>query len=162
MRRLAPLALALLLAGCGGDGGTGGGGQAEGPSVTPAVELTATERQARLAALPAPYNAADLENGRKQYGKCRSCHTIAEGGPNLTGPNLYGVFGRKAGAVPDYAYSETLVGTGWTWDAAKLDGWLANPREYLPGTKMSFAGLRDETDRRDLIGYLKVETGYQP
>lgn len=111
-----------------------------------------------LAGLPPPYDAADLANGRRQFGKCRSCHTLVEGGPNLTGPNLHGVFGREAGTVPEYAYSQALVGAGGTWDAQRLDGWLADPRGYLPGNKMSFAGLKDAEDRRDLIGYLMIET----
>ena len=155
-RLLALAALGLSVAACGGEGGSASGGAAAAP------ELTDAQRQTILASLPAPYNAGDLDNGRKEFGQCRSCHTIQAGGPNLTGPNLHGVFGRKAGTVPNYAYSEALVATGWTWDQARLDGWLANPREYLPGTKMSFAGIRDATDRRDLIAYLSVETAPAP
>lgn len=156
MRRPALLLAALILSGC-GEGGDRAAAPAA-PSPEP-VQLTEAERQARLASLPPPYNTADLENGRRRFGTCRSCHTITQGGPNMTGPNLYGVFGRRAGSHPDFAYSEALVNTGWTWDPARLDGWLADPRGYLPGTKMSFAGLKDAEDRRDLIAYLMVETG---
>ena len=160
MLRPALLCSVLFLSACGGDeqsAGTNASGDAPAPT---APALTDAERQTRLVSLPAPYNAGDLENGRRQFGKCRSCHTIAEGGPNMTGPNLYGVFGRQAGSHPDFAYSEAVAGAGWTWDAQRLDGWLADPRGYLPGTKMSFAGIKDAEDRRDLIAYLKVETGY--
>ena len=155
-RLAAPAAAALALAACGNGGGDtpSEGGEA----AAPAAELTDGQKQAVLASLPAPYNAADLANGEKQFGKCRSCHTIEAGGPNRTGPNLHGVFGRKAGTLPKFAYSDVLVQAGWIWDQSKLDGWLANPREFLPGTKMSFAGLADADDRRDVIGYLSVES----
>lgn len=109
-----------------------------------------------LAELPPPYNAADLENGRLHFSLCRACHTISKGGPDMTGPNLYGIFGRKAGSKPGYSYSDALKAADFTWDAAHLDRWLKSPQTYLPGTKMTFIGIKDDTDRRDLIGYLKV------
>jgi cytochrome c len=158
-----------LLAAC-GQGGGGAPTSAEPgaePAATPAAAAPAPqaspeEVQALLASLPAPYNTADLENGRRKFGMCRSCHTIVEGGANLTGPNLHGVFGRKAGALEGYNYSEVVKNAGFVWDAEHLDKWLAEPRTFLPGTKMSFAGLKNEKDRIDLIAYLKVETGYRP
>jgi cytochrome c len=145
----------VLLAGCGqGD---------DKPGETPAIAApTAAEKQALLASLPAPYNTADIENGSLKFGMCRSCHTIVPGGANLTGPNLHGVFGRKAGSLENYKYSDAVRNAGFSWDAAHLDKWLAEPRAFLPGTKMSFAGLQDPKDRIDLIAYLKVETGYKP
>ena len=123
---------------------------------------TAAEKAELLATLPAPYDQADLENGRRVFARCRSCHTISEGGTNMTGPNLYGVFGRPAGGHPDYNYSTALRQAGFAWDAARLDEWLENPRTFLRGTKMSFAGIPDAEDRRDVIAFLKVETGYAP
>jgi cytochrome c len=134
-------------------------GEAAAP---PPPEATPAEKQALLAALPAPYNTGDLKNGEMRFALCRSCHTIAPGGANMTGPNLYGVFGRKAGTHPDFNYSQVVKAAAFTWDAEHLDKWLADPRGFMPGTKMSFAGLRDEKDRVDLIAYLKVETGYAP
>jgi len=123
---------------------------------------TPEEKQALLAALPAPYNTGDLQNGQARFALCRTCHTITPGGANMTGPNLYGVFGRKAGTHEKFNYSEAVKTACFTWDAEHLDKWLADPRGFMPGTKMSFAGLRDEKDRVDLIAYLKVETGYKP
>jgi len=156
MTRLALAAAALLgLSAC-GDGGAGSGA----PATPPRPELTAAQKTALLAALPAPYNQGDLDNGRRVFARCRSCHTVTEGGPNMTGPNLYGVFGRQAGTVPKYNYSEAVKTAGFVWDAEKLDHWLENPHTFLRGTKMSFAGLPDATDRRDVIAWLKVETGY--
>ncbi len=155
------LAAAIVgLAGCGPrEGAPSGPEQAKAPPPAPKV-LTDADKAAMLAALPAPYNAGDLVNGRRAFARCRSCHTITPGGPNTTGPNLFGVFGRVAGTHEGYNYSEALKTAGFTWDADKLDQWLSGPRQFLPGNKMSFAGVPDETDRRDLIAFLKVETGY--
>jgi cytochrome c len=158
---LAPIAgvgLTLLLAACGdAEPASAPTGRAEAPAGP-----TEAEKAALLAALPAPYNSADLDNGRRAFARCRSCHTITPGGPNMTGPNLYGVFGSQAGTHEKYNYSNAVKQAGFTWDADKLDHWLQNPRTFLPGNKMSFAGLPDATDRRDVIAFLKVETGYKP
>lgn len=124
--------------------------------------LTAEQKTALLATLPAPYDNADLANGQRVFARCRACHTITEGGPNMTGPNLYGVFGRAAGAAEGYNYSTAVKQAGFVWDADHLNNWLENPRTFLKGTKMSFAGIPDATDRRDVIAFLKVETGYAP
>ncbi|HVK42690.1 MAG TPA: cytochrome c family protein [Phenylobacterium sp.] len=159
---LSVLGSCALLAGC----GQGGGEKSE--TSTPATpppaaehEPTAAEKAAVLASLPAPYNTADIDNGKAKFAMCRSCHTIVEGGANLTGPNLHGVFGRKAGALENYKYSDAVKNAGFVWDAEHLDKWLAEPRTFLPGTKMTFAGLKAEKDRIDLIAFLKVETGYK-
>jgi cytochrome c len=154
------VALCVILAAC-----SKGEEKAESsPAAVPAVAAgpSDAEKAALLASLPAPYSTGDLANGQRKFALCRSCHTIAEGGPALTGPNLYGVFGRQAGAVADYAYSPAVKAAGFVWDGEHLDKWLADPRGFLPGTKMSFAGLKDPKDRIDLIAYLKVETGFKP
>lgn len=152
---LAALAACVLVSGCGG----GDGDEAAPAPAKPAV--SEAEKLARVAALPAPYNEADLENGRRKYGLCRSCHTLSDDGPKMTGPHLDELFGRKAGTHhgDHYKYSEALAGSGIVWDAASLDAWIENPREMAPGTKMAFAGLKDPQDRIDLVGYLKAETG---
>ncbi|NBB50790.1 c-type cytochrome [Rhizobium sp. CRIBSB] len=143
-----------------------GGPTPSSTAATPSPVQTAgpseAEKAVILASLPAPYNAADLENGRRAFARCRSCHTLPEGGSNMTGPNLWAVFGRVAGTHPGFNYSPALKAAGFAWDAEKLDAWLAGPRTFLPGNKMAFAGLPDATDRRDVIAYLKVETGYTP
>ena len=159
MTRLALAAFtAAVLTGC-----SQGGGSDAGASAAPARPApTATEKAALLAALPAPYDTADLENGRRVFARCRSCHTITEGGPDMTGPNLYGVFGRQAGTHGKYNYSPAVKAAGFVWDAEHLDHWLENPRTFLKGTKMTFAGIPDAADRRDVIAFLKVETGYTP
>jgi cytochrome c len=112
--------------------------------------------QARIAALEAPYNEGDFEAGRRAFAQCRSCHTVVEGGGNRVGPNLYGVFGREIGAAEGFAYSQSVQDADFIWDGERLDHWLEKPRTFLPGNRMAFAGVRDETQRRDLIAYLMV------
>jgi cytochrome c len=131
---------------------------AAGLSACGGGEPAAPEAPVSLAGLPAPYNTADYENGRKVFNQCRSCHVVAAGGPNLVGPNLHGVFDRKIGTRPDYAYSAAAKAAGFHWDAAQLDRWLTDPRGFLPGTKMTFPGVKDPAERRDVIAYLLVET----
>ncbi|MFO1012378.1 MAG: cytochrome c family protein [Caulobacteraceae bacterium] len=125
-----------------------------------AAAMTPEARTAALAALPAPYNTADIENGQRKFALCRSCHTINQGGANMTGPNLHGVFGRKAGSLAGFNYSDAVKAAGFTWDGPHLDQWLTDPRGFMPGTRMTFAGLRDPKDRTDLIAYLMVESGH--
>jgi cytochrome c len=130
-------------------------------AATPAPQaqaLSAEEAQARIAALPAPYSAANYEAGRRVFAQCRSCHTIVAGAPNRVGPNLHGVFGREIGSIEGYAYSQPVQDADFMWDADHLDHWLANPQTFLPGNRMAFAGVRDETQRRDVIAYVMVES----
>ena len=155
----AVLTASLALAACGDNAAPAADAT---PKAPPPPALTEAEKVAVLTTLPAPYNAGDLENGRRAFARCRSCHTITPGGPNMTGPNLYGVFGREAGADAKFSYSHAMRTAGFTWDADKLDHWLQNPRTFLPGNKMTFPGLPDPNDRRDVIAFLKVETGFKP
>lgn len=162
MRRMILAAATVgLLAGC-GQGESGGGADPAPPVPTSPVptvsELTDAERTAALAALPAPYSQADLDNGRRVFARCRSCHTITPGGPNMTGPNLHGIFGRTAGTHPGFNYSAPVKTAGFAWNAAQVDDWLENPRTFLPGNKMIFPGLPKADDRRDVIAFLQVET----
>jgi cytochrome c len=140
---------ALTLSGC----GRSSDGASQAPQAPPALSVA---DKALLAQLPAPYNTADLDNGRLHFNLCRACHTIIQGAPNMTGPNLYGVFGRKVASVPDYGYSAALKSKDWIWDVDHLNGWLKDPQSYVPGTKMGFYGLRNDQDRIDTIAYLKV------
>jgi cytochrome c len=129
------------------------------PPTAPVEGPSPEEIQAALAGLPAPYDAANYEAGRRVFAQCRSCHTIEAGAPNRVGPNLHGVFGREVGSVEGFTYSQPVRDADFVWDAAQLDHWLANPQTFLPGNRMAFAGVRDETQRRDLIAYLMVEAG---
>ncbi len=109
------------------------------------------------ATLAAPVLAAgDIAAGEKVFGKCKVCHTIEPGGKNLVGPNLHGVVGRKAAAVPGFSYSSSLTALGVTWDETSLAAYLADPRKFNPGTKMVFAGLKKRQELDDVIAYLKA------
>ncbi len=87
---------------------------------------------------------------------CALCHTV-EAGKNKIGPSLAGIVGRKAGSVPGYTYSEANKNSGVTWDEKTLDTYLTDPRKFIPGTKMIFAGLKNPEDRKALIAYLKEQ-----
>lgn len=121
------------------------------------ADKTPQQVKAMLASLPAPYSTADVEDGKRQFGQCMSCHVITKGGANMTGPHLYGVVGRKAGSVADFNYSDAVKTSGFTWDAATLDKWLAGPRAVLPETKMSFIGIKDPAKRANLIAWLRTQ-----
>jgi cytochrome c len=147
--------LCLALAACGPSG------QSSSSAPTPAPVAqgpTPEEIAASMAALPAPYASADYEAGRRVFAQCRSCHTIDASNSNRTGPHLHGVFGRRAGSVEGFTYSPALQNAGFNWDADKLSHWVENPREFLPGNRMAFAGVRDETQRTNLIAYLMIES----
>lgn len=114
--------------------------------------------KAALDELPPPYNGADYANGRKVFAQCRTCHTLVAGAPNQVGPNLHGVFGRTAGTAAGFNYSAAVKGAGFVWQAEQLDQWLTDPKGFLPGNRMAFAGVKDADNRRDVIAYLKIET----
>lgn len=105
-------------------------------------------------------NAQKAKPGRGEilFNRCRACHTLDASEKQRLGPHLEGLFGRAAGSVDGFKYSKALSGSGFTWTEEKLDAWLENPQSFLPGNRMSFAGVRSEQDRKDLITYLKSAT----
>lgn len=163
---------ALVLSACGGSespASPSSENNVETPSVTevsstntPPVETTTVEVEASeaFAALPEPYKSADYNRGRRTFKLCQSCHTLNEGGQNLVGPNLYGMFGRDIGAVEGYTYSKAVEESDIVWTPEILAEWLESPRNFLPGNKMSFAGVRKPEDRTAVIAYIMAETGY--
>lgn len=127
---------------------------------TPATTPVEAEPSEAFAALPEPYKSADYNRGRRTFKLCQSCHTLNEGGQNLVGPNLYGMFGRDIGAVEGYTYSKAVQDSDIVWTPEILGEWLESPRNFLPGNKMSFAGVRKPEDRTAVIAYIMAETGY--
>jgi len=121
------------------------------------------------AALPIDWGTvlpvADLAAGEAAFARCQACHTITAGGADGIGPHLYGVVGRGVGSVGGFAYSDAMVahrGEAPVWDLDALDAFITAPQRDVPGTKMSFAGLRDEQTRINLIAYLRAQgsTGF--
>ena len=99
--------------------------------------------------------SADPASGEKVFGKCKSCHKL-EAGANGTGPYLYGVVGRPIGAANGFGYSGAMSGHGGEWTPEALNAFLENPKGYVPGTTMSFNGLRKIEERADLVAYLQT------
>ena len=104
-----------------------------------------------IMALFASTSAAE---GAKVFKKCAACHSIAEGGGNKIGPALWGVIGRKAGSLPDYKYSKAMAAHGKSWSFDEMNGFLIKPKDWIKGTKMSYAGLKDPKERAAVILYM--------
>ncbi len=98
--------------------------------------------------------AADPVAGEKAYAVCKDCHQVGETAKNVIGPKLNGIVGSPAAKVEGFKYSDAMANSGLTWDAATLTEYLKNPKAKLPGTKMAFAGLKDDTKLADVIAYL--------
>lgn len=102
---------------------------------------------------------ASAERGAQQFKKCAACHTIEKGAPNGIGPNLYGILGNVHAHRPDFGYSSAMAATkGKPWDWDSLSHWIENPKAYIPGNKMSFAGLGKPQDRADVLAFLNTKT----
>jgi cytochrome c len=106
-------------------------------------------------ALASPAHAQDAAKGEIVFKKCIVCHAVGDNARNKTGPQLNGVFGRKAGSVVGYSYSPANTSSGVVWDENNFSTYIKNPAGFMPGTKMAFAGLSNEQDIKDLIAYLK-------
>ncbi len=97
---------------------------------------------------------ANADNGKTTFAKCKSCHTNEKGKPNGVGPNLWGVVNRPKGSAEGFKYSDAMKGKGGDWNFADLGHFLANPKGFVAGTKMVFAGLPNAADQADMIAYL--------
>ena len=107
--------------------------------------------------------SADVAAGEKVFAKCAACHTINQGGANGIGPNLYATVGEAvATGKGGFAFSDALKTKGGSWSFEAMDHWLTSPREFAPGTKMTFAGLGNPADRANLIAYLNAQGSNLP
>ncbi|WP_395628116.1 c-type cytochrome [Sphingorhabdus sp.] len=123
------------------------GGESGGAAAVPIATLLAT---------------ADVAKGEAVFKKCAACHTIAQGGANGIGPNLWASMGKPHGHVAGFSYSDALKSIPGNWDFEGMDKWLANPKKYAPGTKMTFAGLGNPEERANLIAYLNAQGSNLP
>ena len=108
-----------------------------------------------LVALVCPAQAQDAAAGEKVFVQCRACHQVGETAKNGVGPVLNGLFGRHSGTIEGYNYSEANKNSGIIWDEAVFAEYIQNPRAKIPGTKMIYAGLKDEKRIKDLTAFLK-------
>lgn len=159
--KLVTMAGMLALTACGGDTAP----KDEAPQSAKPVESAAVEgvpsvETAKAEMVPVAVEAPAAQtipasNAPAVFAQCKACHSVVPG-KNGIGPSLAGVFGTKAGHLEDFTYSAAMNSSGLTWDVATLDSYLKNPREAVPGTKMSYPGLKDDTKRTELIEYLKT------
>jgi cytochrome c len=101
-----------------------------------------------------PAVAGDAKKGAQVFHLCQSCHTVAKGGANGLGPNLFGIVGRKAASITGFYYSPALKSSGIVWTNDKLKHWVTDPAGTVPGTRMAFAGIHDAAKADDLVAYL--------
>ena len=104
------------------------------------------------------FTSTSAAEGAKVFKKCAACHSIAEGGGNKIGPALWGVLGRPAGSIPDYKYSKAMAAHGKNWSFEEMNGFLIKPKDWIKGTKMSFAGLKNAKERAAVILYMNENT----
>jgi len=132
----------------------------------PAEKPTQMAPEKKMASAPAPSGgasggigallaAADIGAGEKAFKKCASCHSTDKGGKNKIGPNLWDIVGNAKAGKEDYKYSAALKGLGGEWTYGDLDGFLASPKGFAKGTKMSFSGVTKDGQRAALIAYLR-------
>jgi cytochrome c len=113
--------------------------------------------------LPVLLAKADVAAGEKVFGKCAACHTVNQGGANGIGPNLYATVGEGVGeGKAGFAFSDALKKVGGKWGFEELNKWLTSPRDFAPGTKMTFAGLSNPVDRANIIAYLNAQGSNLP
>ena len=101
---------------------------------------------------------ADVERGKMMYLQCRACHSLEDGGAHKVGPNLYGMFDSQAAFAAGFAYSDAMMNADVVWTPETLDPWLERPSQFIPGTRMVFAGIRNPQDRANLIAFLQSQT----
>lgn len=137
MKKIILLSVLALLSAC--------GSKPTEDAATPEPEVAATDTPA----------VADPTAPPAAFAQCATCHQVKKDGAHGVGPNLYGVYGTKAGEIATFNFSPAMKASGLTWDDATLDTYITNPRAMVPGTKMSFAGQTDAAKRVEIIAWLK-------
>ena len=158
IRAVVAIAASVILAACGDPSTDAGPEAAREPVITAATLGEQTVRAVSEYLAEEPYTNADPANGERQAQVCRACHSLDRDGNNMIGPALYGFFGAPAGVREGFEYSPVLRNADFVWTPEALDAWLAYPGRFLPGNRMTFAGVTRAPDRRDLIAYLMRAT----
>ena len=127
-------------------------------SATATAETTSESSSSESGEIMALLASASVADGKKIFKKCTACHSIAKGGVNKIGPALWGVLGRKAGSISDYKYSKAMAAHAKPWSLEEMNGFLIKPKDWIKGTKMSFIGLKKDTDRAAVILYMNQNT----
>ena len=127
-------------------------------TVTTVASTTSAETSSGSGDIMAIFASTRAEEGAKVFKQCSACHSIAEGGKNKIGPALWGVLGRQVGSLPDYKYSKAMAAHGKKWTFEEMNGFLLKPKDWIKGTKMSYAGLKKEKDRAAVILYMNENT----
>ena len=104
------------------------------------------------------FASVSTAEGAKIFSKCKACHSITKGGDNKIGPALWNVLGRQAGSIENYKYSKAMAAYGKIWSFEEMDGFLIKPKDWIKGTKMSFAGIKNAKDRAAVILYMNENT----
>ena len=126
--------------------------------ITTIANTQTTETSSETGNIMALFASTNATDGAKIFKKCAACHSIAKGGGHKIGVNLWGVLERKAGSASDYNYSKGMLAYGKTWSIEEMDGFLIKPKDWVKGTKMSFAGLKNAKDRAAVILYMNENT----
>lgn len=136
---------AILLIGC------GGGKDSSSPSTSaPNSETAPVVNTARP--------LTTMERGAKLYKRCKTCHTLEDGGKHKVGPNLWNIYGAKAGSKDGFNYSKVMAASEIIWDDTTLDAYIKKPSEFMKGNRMSFVGIKKAEDREALLLYMKAQT----
>lgn len=127
------------------------------PAAAPAAAVkVAVDNVDTLAGVKLASFTGDAAAGEKAFAVCKTCHAV-EAGKNMVGPSMHGLIGRTSGSIPGYSYSTANKNSGIVWTEAKLFQYLEAPQRIIPGTKMTYTGLKDPQKRADVIAYLKTQ-----
>ena len=119
------------------------------------AEAEAAEEMVASVSIDQLLAVANATRGKKIFKKCGACHTTDQGGKNKVGPNLWNIVGRSVAAIESFNYSNAMASRGGSWSIASLNEFLANPKKSLPGTKMSFSGVKKDGDRANVLLFLQ-------